>query len=153
MRDIGEELEGRSVEQRHRPRPPSGRTLNLGGEARDDESMRRKLLQIAELLHVTVRDFAPGLVTFPDDGGVVCLLPALARMHKRRVPSPTVDAGNANAARGEVERRLTSHAATGREILVGADAGAGTRIHQYNVEWLEFVPDAREFRLHLRRAH
>src|SRR5215471_20030247 len=83
-----------SVEQRDRAGPAGRSALDLVREARDREPVGRQLLEIAQLLHVAVRDLPPSLVPFPDDRGIARLEPALARVHERRVPAPGVDAGD-----------------------------------------------------------
>jgi len=141
-----------SIEQCYRTRPAAGAGLHLMREAGDGETIRRKLFQVAQLLHVAIRNFAAGLVTLPDDRGIVRLLPALARVEERRVPAPGVDASNPHAARGEIERRLAPHAAARGEIFVGAHATRRARVDQHDVEGFQLMADALEFGLDLGRG-
>src|SRR5262249_61594140 len=87
---------------------------------------------------MAIRDFATSLVAFPDDRRVVRLQPALAYMRKRRIPAPGVDPGHAHAARGQIKRGLTAHAATGGEIFVGGHTttGAGSGPKDGVTVWL-----------------
>src|SRR3954447_2457368 len=109
--------------------------------------MVRELFEIAQLLHVTVRNLAAGFVALPDDRWIPRLEPSLARMRKRSVPSPCVDAGHAHAARGEIERGFAPHAAACGQILVGADATAGPGVDKHDVVRFELVANALELGL------
>src|SRR5215470_13825286 len=68
------------IKQRHRPRPARRALFHLVGKTGDEKAMVGKLFQIAQLFHMAIRDFAAGLVAFPDDRWVVCLKPVLADM-------------------------------------------------------------------------
>src|SRR5689334_16470181 len=135
----------RSIEQRNGAGPAGRAAFHFVGEASDGEAMRRKLFEIAQLFHMTIRNLATGFVTLPDDRGVVGFQPTLADMRKRRVPAPGVDAGDAHAARRQIKRRLAPHAAAGGEIFVTADAARSPRIDQNDVERFQLMADALEF--------
>jgi hypothetical protein len=60
-----------------------------------------KLLQVAELLHVAIGNFATSLVPFPNDRRIASFQPALSCVYERRVPTPRVDAA-VLATRGAV---------------------------------------------------
>src|SRR5260370_11334343 len=87
-----------SIKQRDSAGPARRAAFNLVRETGDDEAMIRKLLQIAQLLHMAIRNFAAGFVALPDDRWVMRLQPPLTDMNKRRVPAPGVDACDAHAA-------------------------------------------------------
>ena len=70
-------------------------------------------------------------------------------MGERRVPAPSVDAGNPDAPRCQIKRRLAAHADAGGQILIGAHAARGPGIDQHDVERCEHVADAFQFRLDL----
>src|SRR6266496_4419451 len=80
------------------------------------------------------------------------LQPAFSHVHERYVPAPSVDAADANAARGEVESRFAAHATAGGQIFVATDTTSGTRVDQYDIERLQLVADALKFCRHLSRA-
>src|SRR5262249_5578516 len=77
--------------------------------------------------HVAIGNLAAGLVSLPDDPGIARLHPALAHVDKRRIPAPGVDAGDAYAARGQIERRLAADAAAGGGVQ-GVAQGAGVHV-------------------------
>src|SRR5262249_6402033 len=70
------------------------------------------------------------------------LQPMFAHVHERYVPAPSVDAADADTARGEVESRFAAHATAGGQIFVAADTTSGARVDQYNVGRLQLVTDA-----------
>src|SRR5690242_12249912 len=54
-----------SIEQRDRAGPAGRTVLHLERETSNDESALRKLLEIAQLLHMTIRNLAAALVALP----------------------------------------------------------------------------------------
>src|SRR5487761_2612877 len=109
------------VEQGDRAYPAGRAVPDLVRETGNDKTGCGKLLQIGQLLHVAIGSLTAGIMTFPDDAGIPGLLPAAPRMGKRGVPSPGVDAGDAHASPGEVERRLPADAAACAQVFVRAD--------------------------------
>ena len=79
--------------------------------------------------------------------------PPFARVYKRRVPAPCVNASHADAARRKIQRGLSSHPATGGEILVSADATGSAGINQHNIEWMKFVANAFKLSLDFRGSN
>src|ERR1700733_11212921 len=71
------------IEQRHRPRPAGRAGFHLVGEAGHGEAVVGQLFQIAQFLHMAVRNLAPGLVPLPNYGRIARLQPALARVLTR----------------------------------------------------------------------
>src|SRR5215207_2065545 len=102
---------------------------------------------------MTIRDLASCFVSLPDDRGVARFQPAFPRVREWRIPAPGVDTGDAHAARAQIKRRLTPHAAAGGEILLRADATASPGIDEHDIERLQLVTDAPELRLDLVCGH
>src|SRR5262249_31083478 len=88
------------IEQSRRAGPAGRTALHLVGKTGNDETAVWKLFQIAQLLHMAIRNLAAGFVAFPDDRRVAGFEPALAHVHEGGVPAPGIDAGDAHAARG-----------------------------------------------------
>src|SRR6516225_12412792 len=95
-------------------------------------------------------NLAPGFVSLPNNRRIAGLQPPFAGVHEGRVPAPGINSGDTHAARSEIERCLSSHSTPRREIFVGADAAARPGVDQHDIEWLQLVSDALEFRLDLR---
>src|SRR5690349_21829397 len=112
----------RLIEQRDRAGPAGRRAIGLVSKARDRQIFRLELVEIAQLLPVAVGNLAARLVSLPYDRGFARLEPALTGVHEGGIPAPRVDAGDPDPTRGQVERRLPPHAASGREVFVRADA-------------------------------
>src|SRR5271169_3383957 len=96
--DAGSMAPDKLIEQRRRPRPAGRTGFHLVGKAGHGETVVGELFEIAQFLHVAIRNLASGLVALPDDQRIVRLQPALARMRERHVPAPGIDAGDAHAA-------------------------------------------------------
>ena len=112
-----------------------------------DETLRRQLFEIVQLLDVAIADLAAGAVTLPDQAGVVGLGVFHLGVHERRVPAPAVDAGDAHAALQKIERRLAPHAAAARNIIGLAEGRSGAGVDHDDVERRQRMPDALELGL------
>src|SRR5271157_6033503 len=75
------------------------------------ETGGRQLVEIGQLLDMAIPDRAAGLVSFPDDRGIMSLRIALCGVNERRVPRPRVGSGDADAAPGQEQGGLAAHAA------------------------------------------
>src|SRR5665213_1721123 len=101
---------GRSIiEYRHGSRPAGGAAAYFHWKAADREAGWRQRLEVVQFLDMAVTDLAPGAVAFPDQLGVVCLGIFLHGVDEGRVPAPTIGAGHAYAAFGEVEPVSYTH--------------------------------------------
>jgi hypothetical protein len=103
--------------------------------------------QVVQLLQVAVADVAAGLVTFPDQAGVLRFAVLLCGVDERGVPAPGVGAGQAHAAFEQVHRRLVAHAAAAGHIVGLAVAAAGAGVDHHDLQRLEGVADARQLGL------
>src|SRR5271166_2432036 len=80
-------------DNRDGPRPAGRGPLDLHREARNHEARRRQGLEVVKFLDMAVADVASRLVALPDDRRIVSLCVAPGGMDERRVPAPTVGAG------------------------------------------------------------
>src|SRR5262249_7870263 len=62
-----ERAKNESIKQCHGPRPAARTAFHLVRETSDHETMGGKLFEIAQLLHMAIRNLTAGFVAFPDD--------------------------------------------------------------------------------------
>src|SRR5213075_1193200 len=125
---------------------PAGRSsVDLHREATDRKTLRRQLVEIVQLLDVAVADLAAGAVALPDQAGVVGLGVLCLGMDERRVPAPTVDAGDPDAALQQIERCFAAHAASPRYIVGLAECCPGAGVDHHDIERREHMADALQF--------
>src|SRR5579872_4216994 len=84
-------------DDRHGARPAGRGALDLHRETDDREAGRGQSLQVVQLLEMAIADMAAGFVPFPDQRRVLRLGEFLGRVDERRVPAPSVGAGQAHA--------------------------------------------------------
>src|ERR1700677_1569279 len=99
------------IDDRHRPRPTCRGALDLGWEARDGEAGRWQRLEVVQFLDMAIADVTAGLMTFPDERGVVRLAVALRRMDEGRVPAPAVRSSHPNALSQKMQGSLGAYSA------------------------------------------
>src|SRR5262245_20984209 len=125
---------------------PTGRGgFDFDREAGNQEAVRRQQLEVVQFLDVTVADFAARLVAFPDQFGVLALGEFLSRVHEGGVPRPSVGARDLDAARGQVERCLATHAAAARYIIGLTVASSCRGVDDDDIEWAQLMANARKF--------
>src|SRR5471032_934012 len=130
------------LEDRDRPRPAGTGAPNLVRKAGDGEAVAGQRFEIVQFLDVAVADVAAGLVAFPDDRGIVVLLPFLGGEVERRIPAPGIGTGEADTALEQVHGGVVAHAAARVHIVVVAVARAGARVDHDDLERLQHVTDA-----------
>ena len=102
-----------------------------------------------QLFQVTVADVAAGLVPLPDERGIAGLGILLRRIGKRRIPAPTVGTRQAHALFQQGQRGIFTHATAGGHVVIRPIALARAGIDDHDLQRLQFVANACEFRFHV----
>src|SRR5262245_42953396 len=92
-----------SIEQCNGSCPARRSGFNFVWKTSNGEAVSRELFEVTKLFHVTVGDFASGLVSLPDNRRIAIFQPTFAGVHKRCIPSPGVYPGDADAPRSQIE--------------------------------------------------
>src|SRR5215471_18438765 len=86
-----------SIEQCDGSGPARRSAFHLVGKAGNGEAVSRELFEVTKLFHVTVGNFASGLVSLPDNRRIAIFQPTFAGVHKRCIPSPGIYPRDADA--------------------------------------------------------
>src|ERR1700720_888610 len=97
---------------------------------------------------MTIADIPPRLVPFPYQPCITGFLEALFRVHKRRIPTPTVSARHPHTSFEQMHGGFITHTAAYVHVIIMAVAGARTGVDEHDIEGCELMTDAFEFALY-----